>query len=114
MMSGRYEPADISAVSSRLDVVISSRLHLLILASIHHVPLIGIARGSKVDNYLAPYGLRPAGSVDVCRFSELWQETQRLLSERSAFERVSRRVLADLERRLTDATGHLEQLLARI
>ncbi len=114
LVSGRYEPADISAISSRLDVVISSRLHLLILASIHHVPLIGIARGSKVDNYLAPYGLRPAGSVDVCRFPELYQETQRLLAERESFERVSRRVFVELERRLTEATAQLEQLLSSV
>lgn len=114
LVTGRYEPADISAIASRLDVVISSRLHLLILASIHHVPLIGIARGSKVDNYLAPYGLRPVGSVDACRFPEVYHETQRLLAERESFERVSRRVFADLEQRLTSATAELEQLLSSV
>ena len=106
VIAGVCEPEDITALAQRMDVIISSRLHLLILGSIHHVPLVGISRGSKVDNFLAPYGLKAVGTVEDCDFPALVHETQRLLEERQAFESRSQRVRADLLSRL-DLARHL-------
>ncbi|MBI2425847.1 MAG: polysaccharide pyruvyl transferase family protein [Candidatus Hydrogenedentes bacterium] len=107
VLSGRYEPDQILAVAKEMDVVVSSRLHLLILASIVHVPVLGISRGSKVDNFLRPFGLRSANSVENCDFGLLWTETLRLLGDRAGFETRSRAVQSELLARLEDAKRHL-------
>lgn len=111
LVSGQYEPSEVAGLAAEMDLVVTSRLHLLILASISHVPLIGIARGSKIDNFLAPYGLVPVGSVDHCDFSVLWEESQRLLRDRTAFEMRSRLVREDYLRRLHSAKVQLRAAL---
>jgi len=103
VIAGVTEPADITALAARMDVLISSRLHLLILGSIHHVPLIGISRGSKVDNFLEPFGLKAVGSVESCDFGALVREADRLLKSAAAFHESSRAVRADLLGRLDRA-----------
>ena len=94
-----------------MDVLISSRLHLLILGSINHVPLVGISRGSKVDNFLAPFGLDAVGSVESCDFDRLVAETARWLDGRDEFRQRSEKVRADLLARLDRATGRLKEVL---
>lgn len=111
MPSGISEPDQIAGIAGRMDCVISSRLHLLILASISHVPIIGISRGSKVDNYLHQYGLESVGSVDDCDFKLLFQETERLLNEREEFAVKSRRVRSDLLGRMQTARERLAEVL---
>lgn len=111
-LEGCEDPDAITAIAGKMDVVVASRLHLLILASIAHVPLIGIARGSKVDNFLQPFGLRPTGSVEDCDFPSLWKETERLLAHREQFEVRSREVRAELLSRLDEAEMQLAQTLS--
>jgi polysaccharide pyruvyl transferase WcaK-like protein len=98
-------------LAGRLDLVISSRLHLLILASIVHVPIIGISRGTKVDNFLAPFGQVSAGSVVQCDFDHMQSELDRLIDSREEFMEVSTYVHEMLLERLTDATTRLAELL---
>lgn len=110
VIEGRREPAEILAIASQLDVIASSRLHLLILASIVHVPIVGISRGSKVDNFLAPFGLKAAGSVEECNFDHLTDEILRLLEHREAFESRSKEVRQQLIHRLDTATESLKKI----
>jgi polysaccharide pyruvyl transferase WcaK-like protein len=112
VITGVIEPGDILAILGKMDAVISSRLHLLILASIHNIPLIGISRGSKVDNFLAPFGLETVGSVEACDFDKLVQETFRLLASRAEFGERSQKVRHELLARLDNARRHLRPLLA--
>ena len=81
VLHGRYEPAEILGLLPRLDLIVTSRLHLLILSSIANVPFVGISCGSKVDNFLHQHGLHAPTSVDECDFASLNRETQRLLSD---------------------------------
>lgn len=111
VIAGVTEPEDITALATRMDVLISSRLHLLILGSIGHVPLIGISRGSKVDNFLAPYGLHPVGSVESCDFDLLCRETVRWCANREEFVARSGRVRAALLDRLEKAKEKLKEAL---
>jgi polysaccharide pyruvyl transferase WcaK-like protein len=111
IVPGVTEPADITCLAGRMDVLISSRLHLLILGSIHHIPLIGISRGSKVDNFLAPFGLRAVGSVEECDFPALVAETRRLLEAKDAFVEKSKAVHANLLSRLENARAALREEL---
>lgn len=111
VIAGVTEPEDITALAARMDVLISSRLHLLILGSINHVPLVGISRGSKVDNFLAPFGLEAVGSVESCDFDRLVAETARWLDGRDEFRKRSEKVRADLLARLDRAMGRLKEVL---
>ncbi|MBM4165156.1 MAG: polysaccharide pyruvyl transferase family protein, partial [Lentisphaerae bacterium] len=110
-LTGRYEPADILAAAARMDVIVSSRLHLLIFASIAHTPFIGISRGSKVDHFLAPYGLRSVGSVETCDFDAMHAETLRLLDDKADFAKRSREVRRQLLARLAITRGLLSAAL---
>ena len=104
-------PSEILAIAGRLDLVISSRLHLLILASVLHVPIIGISRGSKVDNFLAPFGHLSAGSVEQCDFGHMQSELDRLIDSRAEFEEVSTAVHNMLLYRLEKAKRRFERLI---
>ena len=111
VVEGHREPGEILAIAGRLDLVISSRLHLLILASVLHVPIIGISRGSKVDNFLAPFGHASAGTVDACDFGHMQSELDRLIERRAEFEEVSTAVHEMLLQRLEPAKDRLRALL---
>ncbi len=87
---GRFEPDEISGLASEMDVVISSRLHLLILASITLTPFIGISRGSKITNFTNQFELPEIGSVDALNMNHLEDEVIRLFNERMEFEKNSR------------------------
>lgn len=114
LVEGLVEPGAVLAFLPAMDVVVSSRLHLLILASIVHVPIVGISRGSKVDNFLQPYGLRAMGSVEDCDFSTLFRETERLLRDRNGFTERSHEVRAHLLERLESTKALLRPLLCGV
>lgn len=103
-------PADVQAAAGICDAVISSRLHLLILAANERTPIIGISRGSKVDNFLAEFGLKPAGSVRQCDFHFMRNELERFLTPEGSeeFKRKAEQVHAAMLNRLSAA----KQLIA--
>lgn len=107
LVRGLNEPEEVLGFIPQLDVIVASRLHLLILASIVHVPIIGIGRGSKVDNYLKPYGLKAMGNVEDCDFDALFRETARLLDAKEEFAARSESVRANLLERLEGARQSL-------
>jgi polysaccharide pyruvyl transferase WcaK-like protein len=112
VVEGRLDPGEVLAVASRMDVIASSRLHLLIFASIAHVPVVGISRGSKVDAFLEPFGLRAVGSTEDCDFGRLRGEIARLLRGRAGFEATSRKVREELLARLGEAKRRLAAALS--
>jgi polysaccharide pyruvyl transferase WcaK-like protein len=114
VVHGKFMPREILAIAGKLDLVISSRLHLLILASVLHVPIIGISRGTKVDNFLAPFGQTSAGSVDACDFDHMRNEVDRLIDSRAEFEEVSTAVHDMLLQRLDTAKNRFSELLSRV
>ena len=94
-------PAEAQAAAASCRVVVSSRLHLLILAANVGTPIIGIDRGSKIANFLAAFGLAPAGSVDDCDFSAVERGVEAYLADggdafRRAAEAARDRMLARL------------------
>ena len=64
-ISGTTPETVIDAVAE-CDAVLSSRLHLLILAANAGTPILGIARGSKLNNWLSNFGRTVEGSVYEC------------------------------------------------
>lgn len=71
------EPGVVQAAAACCDVIFSSRLHLLILASNVNVPPVGIDRGSKVSNFLANFGFSAAGAVEDWDADLLWEMLMR-------------------------------------
>lgn len=108
---GQYEPDEIAGLASMMNVVISSRLHLLILASITLTPFIGINRGSKVQNFCSQFDLADVGDVDQLDLSGLKAEVLRLLLEREKFEATAKTVRIDMLARLELAKAELSRLL---
>ena len=108
---GCLGPEDVVAAASRCDVVVSSRLHLLILSANVSTPIVGIARGSKVDNFLGAFGLESAGTVDDCDFAALAEGVERGLAGRKDFARVRDAAYAGFGERLSAAEKKLARAL---
>lgn len=72
--AGEYRPGDtpeaVCEAAAGCRAVLSSRLHLLILAANVGTPVFGIARGSKLANWLANFGRTVEGSVRNCDWDE--------------------------------------------
>lgn len=94
-------PSIVAGLAAQMDVVISSRLHLLILASNSLTPIVGISRGSKVTNYTSQFNLPDNGSVENLNIAGLRAEIMNHLQNPDRFrkqaEAVRGRMLARLE-----------------
>ncbi len=107
------EPEVIQAVAGRCRLVISSRLHLLVLAANAHTPFLGISRGSKVDNFLAEFGQRPVGCVEDCDQEQLTAAAEAALqAPREDFRQLSQVVHNRLEQRLREAAAAVQKAVA--
>ena len=97
VLTGEFEPEDIAAITSRMSLVISSRLHLLILSSISHIPLVGFSRGSKIDNFINLFGESTCGSVDHFNLDQLKNNCDRLLLNPEIFRKKAKLIVDDLQ-----------------
>ena len=109
-------PAAVMETAASCRVVLSSRLHLLILAASVGTQGLGIARGSKLDNWLANFGQKTEGSVYDCDWKQVtarllevlqqdpttWQQTRN-----DAFQRLTAR-FQRARTELVDALQHLQ------
>ena len=108
----RTDPADVQACASQCRVIVSSRLHLLILGANAGTPGIGIERGSKITNWLAEFGETPAGTVDSCDFSGIARRIDAVLNRPDAEMRAEvRQVTAAMHRRIDAASEMLRRTL---
>ncbi|MDQ0291275.1 polysaccharide pyruvyl transferase family protein [Oligosphaera ethanolica] len=113
LLTGQDDPAVVQLIASRCAVIISSRLHLLILASNVGTPVIGIARGSKIDNFLAALGRRSVGNVNDCDVTRLRADVEELLASPDEFRRANERCRAEWLARLAAAEQCLRATLGR-
>ncbi len=106
VIEGVQDPEEVAGVLGQMDVVVSSRLHGLILASLSDTPLVGIRRGTKIDSFLSPYGLRPAGSFQDLEAGELERQIRDRLAGATAF-RQQAAALRLKRKQALDNTGQL-------
>lgn len=108
------EPGAVQDIAANCDVIISSRLHLLILAGNIGTPVVGIGRGSKLDNYLANFGLTTCGTVYNCDFDKIIQEVKKFLSEsgKISFKESAIAVNSSLKARLEEAMVYFTETVA--
>ena len=81
-------PEAVIEAAAGCSVVLSSRLHLLILAANVGTPILGIARGSKLANWLANFGRVVEGSVSDCDWEKVTAHVLDALQDRGDWDRV--------------------------
>ena len=96
-------PEAVMAAAATCDVVLSSRLHLLILAANVGTPGLGIARGSKLANWLANFNRPVEGSVSACDWEQVTAHVLAALKERGDWDAVRATAYARLTARLESA-----------
>ena len=99
------DPADVMEAASRCSVVLSSRLHLLILAANAGVPILGIARGSKLANWLANFDRTVEGSVYDCDWDKVTADVLGALASRGNWDEVRAKAYETLQDRFDEAKG---------
>lgn len=97
LLHGFFEPEEIQAISSKMALVISSRLHLLILASTAYVPIIGLSRGSKIDHFLELFDEKSCGSVETVDVAMLKSTCLRLLTDGAEYRKKAQLIVTQMQ-----------------
>ena len=105
-------PEAVMEAAARCDVVLSSRLHLLILAANAGTPGLGIARGSKLANWLANFGRTVEGSVYECDWNKVTEHALAALKDRGGWDAVRAEAYGRLRARLENARRELVERLS--
>ena len=116
--AGEYRPGDtpeaVCEAAAGCRAVLSSRLHLLILAANVGTAVFGVARGSKVANWLANFGRTVEGSFDDCDWDAAAAHVLAALRDPGDWEEVRAsayaRLLARLDAARTEFVAALRSL----
>ena len=100
-------PEAVVDAAAKCDVVLSSRLHLLILAANAGTPIMGIARGSKLANWLDNFGRTVEGSVYDCDWEKVTAHVLSALKDRGDWDAVRDAAYGRLTARLENARREL-------
>ncbi len=104
-------PEAVMSAAAECSVVLSSRLHLLILAANVGTPGLGIARGSKLANWLSNFGESVVGSVYDCDWGKVTEKVLAAFKDRGDWDAVRVDAYARLNERLARARA---EFIARI
>ncbi len=96
-------PEAVAEAAATCDAVLSSRLHLLILAANVGTPILGIARGSKLANWLANFNRAVEGSVYDCDWRLVTDHVLAALRDRGDWDCVCAAAYAKLTERFEKA-----------
>lgn len=96
-------PEAVCEAAAGCTLVLSSRLHLLILAANVGTPILGIARGSKLGNWLANFGRAVEGDVYDCDWAKVTRHVLDAFESRGDWDEVRDTAYAGLYRRLETA-----------
>ena len=104
-------PEAVMEAAAGCNAVLSSRLHLLILAANVGTPGLGIARGSKLANWLSNFRRTVEGSVYDCDWDKVTNHVLTALKDRGDWDAVRGQAYARLNARLENARCELVQRL---
>ena len=104
-------PEAVMSAAAECSVVLSSRLHLLILAANVGTPGLGIARGSKLANWLSNFGESVVGSVYDCDWGKVTEKVLAAFKDRGDWDAVHADAYVRLNERLARARA---EFIARI
>ena len=105
-------PEAVMDAAAGCDVVLSSRLHLLILAANVGTLGLGIARGSKLANWLSNFGQSVVGSVYECDWDKVAEQVLAALKDRGDWDSVRAAAYERLAARIEKARAELVARLA--
>lgn len=71
VLEGPLDFADVLSLCAHLDLALGMRLHFLIFAALHGVPLVGVTYDPKVNSFLKAVGLPPGLPVEGLKRREL-------------------------------------------
>lgn len=83
-----YTHREIIGLVSRMDLVISSRMHLLIFASLSNVPIVGISRSPKIDSFLKRFRIDVGVSTDDLNFNQFQHFINHVWKNRDSLRRT--------------------------
>ena len=106
-------PEAVMSAASECSVVLSSRLHLLILAANAGTPGLGIARGSKLANWLSNFGQTVVGSVYDCDWDKVTEKVFAVFKDRGGWDVVRADAYARLNERLERARAEFVARLVK-
>ena len=95
-LKGGITPEELLPTIRRTDLIISSRLHLLIMALVCNVPCVGLSRGGKIDNFLHRIGLEAAGDVREIDASRLRKACEQTWLDRTRIRERMWKALGDM------------------
>ena len=104
-------PEAVMSAAAECSVVLSSRLHLLILAANVGTPGLGIARGSKLANWLSNFGENVVGSVYDCDWGKVTDLVLAAFKSRGDWDAVRADAYVRLNERLARARA---EFIARL
>ena len=107
-------PEAVMEAAAKCDVVLSSRLHLLILAANVGTLGLGIARGSKLANWLSNFGRTVEGSVYDCDWKLVTEHVLAALADRGDWGKVRNDAYARLNARIETARQEFVERLEAI
>ena len=100
-------PEAVMDAAAECSVVLSSRLHLLILAANVGTPGLGIARGSKLANWLSNFNRTVEGSVFDCDWEQVTEHVLSAMKDRGDWDKVRDAAYAELFSRFEKARVEL-------
>lgn len=110
--TGSSLPGAVAGLASKMDIIISSRLHLLIFAAISSTPCIGIGRGSKVSNFLSEFGFCTAGDTENIDYESLDNEVNKLFHDGKKYKEIADTVRRSMLLRLEIGIEALKRSLS--
>ncbi len=111
MLENCLEPKHVLAAAAQCNVVISSRLHLLILSANIGTRIIGISRGSKVDNFIGQFGIKSVGDVFNCNFAAMKEQAENAIFKKDDWTNTREFVYKNLNNRLSNAESLITHTL---
>ena len=106
-------PEAVMSAAAECAVVLSSRLHLLILAANVGTPGLGVARGSKLANWLSNFGQTVVGSVYDCDWEKVTERVFAAFRDRRDWDAVRTDAYERLDERLARARAEFIARLAK-
>ena len=100
-------PDAVMKAAANCGVVLSSRLHLLILAANAGTMGLGISRGSKLDNWLSNFGMKTLGSVYDCDWKSVSAEALSAINDQKDWEDIRAKAYEKLTKRFMTARDEL-------
>lgn len=112
VLKGDYTPSQVIGLVGRLDLVLSSRMHLLIFATIANTPFAALSRGPKIDAFAELLGTEPVAHIEHLGVRQAKEKTKQILQSCSVYRERLPRQLAGLQPLLDANQRLLGELLA--